>query len=433
MTRLHWPRRAALALALVVVSIAGTAAAQQVSPQVSPQFTREYQDGIDAYRLGQYAEARTHLRRAAELEPKLPGPHRWLAAVDLAEEKWDDCIANARRAIKLNPQSSEIVATRELHDQCRTAAGRTPFAGDFENGGALAVTSNASGATVSVNGLRYGVTPLAPRALAAGAIDVEVVKPGFLPRKLEVDILPRVVTDVEVTLEPDPKAVAAAEVKPAERPDATLPSTGWITLKVDVAGAAIRINGMDATADARGRYERPPGTYEVVVTAPGRERWRRRVRVARGQVSEVAVTLPSPDARRGPRIAGAAFVTGAAAMAGAGIALGVLSARANEDARDWWEIERTRPTPDILPIDQSARIAPIHTREEIAERADDADRYALYSAVAYGAAVVTLGAGIYFLVHDRSAERDGAPPPFAIAPVVGDREVGVHVRAEWGW
>src|SRR5687767_6090288 len=142
MTRLHWPRAAILAAALVVVSIAAPAAAQQVSPQ----FTREYQAGIDAYRLGQYAEARTHLRRAAEFEPKLPGPHRWLAAVDLAEEKWADCIANARRAIKLNPQSSEIVATRELHDQCRSAAGRTPFVGDFESGGAVAVTSNTAGA-----------------------------------------------------------------------------------------------------------------------------------------------------------------------------------------------------------------------------------------------------------------------------------------------
>jgi len=417
MTRSLHPRRLALAAVLVAVS------APALAQQPSPVFAREYQAGIDAYRLGKYAEARAHLTKAIDFEPKLPGPYRWLAAVDTAEEKWADCVVHARTAIKLNPQSSEIGATRELHDKCRSELGRTPFRGDFEGGGALAVTANVDGATVSVNGLRYGATPMAPRATAIGEIDLGVEKVGWLTQTVKVDILPGVVTDVQVVLVVDP-AAKKPEVAPEVKP--VVPTTGWIALDVDAPGAAVAINGMDVATDTRGRYERPPGTYEVLVTAPGRERWRRRVRVSRGQETRVHVTLDLPSKRRGARRIGIAFVSGAAAIAGAGVAFGLLGAQAREDARDWWEIERTRP-----PMADSSGFEPIHTREDIEDAVDRSDRWSLYSNIAYGTAAATLGVGIYFLIKARPEEREGRPAPFALAPVVGDGQVGVRTEVRW--
>lgn len=417
------PWRAALAAFAVVGAFAlhaGTAAAQ---PTISPQFTREYQAGIDAYRLGQYAEARVHLAKAADLEPTLPGPHRWLAAIDQAEQKWADCVTHARVAIKLNPQSSEIAATRQLHDECRTSLGKSTFIGDFEGGGALAVTSSATGATVSVNGLRYGSAPLAPRALAAGRIEIKVEKPGWIARTVEVDILPGVVTDVDVELEPDPAAQAAA---PDQHAPAPLPVTGWLKLDGDLAGATVLVNGVDATADASGRFERTPGTYEVIVTAPGRDRWRRRVRIARGQQTRATVELPSADARRSKRRIGVGVVLGGAVLAGAGATFAILAGQAHEEAGDWAEIERTRPNLS----DESLEHEPLHTRADIQDSIDRGDRWALISNVVYGAAAVSVGVGIYFLVGSRSDDRPGTPPPFAIAPV-GDRGVVVSKEIRW--
>jgi hypothetical protein len=415
------PWRALLAVLVVAgwLGPLGSPAAQTISPQ----FTREYQAGIDAYRLGQYGAARAHLARAVDLEPTLPGPHRWLAAIDQAEEKWADCVAHARTAIKLNPQSSEIAATRQIHDECRASLGKAPFS-EFEGGGALAVTSSATGAVVTVNGLRYGSAPLAPRALAAGRIEVKVDKPGWIARTVEVDILPGVVTDLDVALEPDPTVPVVA---PEETAKPALPTTGWLKLEGDLAGATVLVNGVDAAPDASGRYERTPGTYEVIVTAPGRDRWRRRVRIARGQQTRAQVELPSHDGRRGKRRIGIGAALGSIALAGAGATLAIVAGQAHEEAGDWAEIERTRP--DLSPA--SIEHAPLHTRAEIQDSIDRGDRWALISNVVYGAAAVSLGVGIYFLVSERSDDRPDQPAPFAIAPVSGDRGLVVSKEIRW--
>lgn len=173
----------------------------------SSTVTRTFQAGVDAYRLGKYDDARTQLEKAAALDPKLPGPHRFLAAVAQAQQRWPDCIAAARRALLLNPQSSEAGETRKLHDTCRSRDGRPAFRGELGDSAAIAVTATANGAgvngaTVKIAGLRYGGTPVDPRIIKPGAIQLDVEKVGFKPAHVAVDAVPGIVTDVEVTLEP---------------------------------------------------------------------------------------------------------------------------------------------------------------------------------------------------------------------------------------
>jgi hypothetical protein len=180
--------------ALVVLS--GIAAAQPPA-----KFTPEYQAGVDAFRLGKYGDARTHLEKARALAPKLPGPHRFLAAVAQAQSRWDDCIDSARHALALNPASSEVGETRKLHDACRMGAGRMPYRGAaLGEGAAIAVTANVDGATVRISGLTYGGTPLDPRPITAGAHEIEILKLGYKPIKVSIDALPGIVTDVAVEL-----------------------------------------------------------------------------------------------------------------------------------------------------------------------------------------------------------------------------------------
>jgi len=93
-------------LALACLLVAATAHAQNAD------LTKEFQAGIDAFRLGKYDEARAHLEKARDVDPKLPGPYRFLAAVAQAQGKWDDCIANARKALELPAVSGPLGVSR---------------------------------------------------------------------------------------------------------------------------------------------------------------------------------------------------------------------------------------------------------------------------------------------------------------------------------
>jgi tetratricopeptide (TPR) repeat protein len=187
-------------------------------PRVSAQLEREFQAGVDAFRLGKYDQARAHLEKAESLDPKLPGPHRFLAAVAKAQRRYADCITETRRALQLNPQSREAAGTRKLHDECRAADGRPPFRGELGDNAAIAITANVSGATVRIGSLRYGGTPVAPRLIKPGFHELEIEKAGWKPAHLAIDALPGIVTDVAVTLEPlAPKSPSAAAAPPVKR------------------------------------------------------------------------------------------------------------------------------------------------------------------------------------------------------------------------
>ncbi|HEX3761229.1 MAG TPA: tetratricopeptide repeat protein [Kofleriaceae bacterium] len=193
-------------LAACVGPFALTARADAVSAAV----TREFQAGVDAYRLGRFDDARAHLEKAQALDPRLPGPHRFLAAVAQAQHRWADCIAEARRALQLNPQSHEIADTRRLHDSCRESDGRPAYHGDLGDAAAIAVTANVSGATVRVGGLRYGGTPVAPRLIKPGPLRIDIEKAGWKPAHVSIDALPAIVTDIAVELAPLAPAPPAA-------------------------------------------------------------------------------------------------------------------------------------------------------------------------------------------------------------------------------
>ena len=185
---------------LAAVVALGLAAAPRAWA-VPAELSREFQAGVDAYRLGKYDDARVHLDKAQALDPRLPGPHRFLAAVAQAQHRWADCISETRRALQLNPRSQELSDTRKLHDDCRASDGRPAYRGELGDNAAIAVTANVTGATVRIAGLRYGGTPVEPRLIKPGAIQLDIDKPGYKPVRVAVEALPGIVTDVAVELE----------------------------------------------------------------------------------------------------------------------------------------------------------------------------------------------------------------------------------------
>jgi hypothetical protein len=189
-------------LSLGVAALAVGSATAVFADPVPARLGREFQAGVDAYRLGKYDDARAHLDKAQALDPSLPGPHRFLAAVAQAQHRWADCITEARRALQLNAHSQELADTRKLHDACREADGRPAYRGDLGEAAAIAVTANVSGATVRIAGLRYGGTPVAPRLIKPGVLDIDIEKPGWKPAHVTTEALPAIVTDIAIDLAP---------------------------------------------------------------------------------------------------------------------------------------------------------------------------------------------------------------------------------------
>lgn len=257
-------------MVVTLAALFGSAMAQ------SKPLEREFQAGVDAYRLGEYDEARTHLEKARALDPSLPGPHRFLAALAKAQERYGECVTHATKALELAPQSREAPDTRKLHEECRTADGRPPFRGTWAEGGALAVVAREQGSAafvqVRLDGKPIGSTPLAPRALAVGSYEVAVG-----PRVVRANISAGVVTDVEVELT----------------------ATGWLVLSRELLarpGLVLEIDGAPVTPAAR--IEAPVGPRRVKVAWKGAKAWTTTLEVAASAATEVR---PSSGDKKRPK------------------------------------------------------------------------------------------------------------------------------------
>jgi len=372
--------------------------------QPSADLTKEFQAGVDAFRLGKYDEARVHLEKARTIDPKLPGPYRFLAAVAKAQSKWTECIEDARKALELNPSSVETLDTRKVHDDCRVSAGRAPYRGpELVDSAAVAVTSNVPGATVKINSLTYGGTPMAPRPITAGKLAVEVEKRGWKPAKVEIDAPVGIVTDVDVELEADTSQQTVVEVgKGAEKP-----TKGWLVLPGE-------------------RIEMEPGTQVIERRAPGADVWRRRVRIVAGQDTKVEPMFVNTEEREGKERVGLYVLAGGGVLLATGFGFGLAGEHAANEAREIDRVEKARdPT---LPISQTGAVEPVHTRADFNAAVDRANRDALISDVAVGAGLVAVGIGAYY-IYRGAKERDDAPPPFALAPTRG----GAFIAKEIAW
>lgn len=379
----------------VAVVLALTSA---VAAQPSSDVTKEFQAGVDAFRLGKLDEAKAHLVKAKALDPKLPGPNRFLAAVAQAQQRWQDCIDLSRTAIELNPRSAEIGDTKKIHDECRIAAGRAPYRDELGESAAIAVVTSEAGATVKIGGLNYGGTSLAPRPIIAGTLEIDVEKPGWKPVHVTVNALAGLVTDVTLELEPDPNA---------QNPDVVVRPTASPTAGYLVVGdlPALTIDGQTATP-VNGRVELVPGTHVIEIERAAHDPWRRRVRISVGQATPIAPVFVETAVRERKEKLGIALVSGGAAITIFGFIATLRSSDASAEAREIDRLETSRP-----PAGQ-------FTRADFDDARDRANKWSLISNVAYGAGLAVIGVGaIYLYLGGR--ERSDLPPPFAVTPVVG--------------
>ena len=408
-------RRAALALLLV---------SHVASAQQNVELTKEFQAGVDAFRLGKFDEARAHLEKARGMDPKLPGPHRFLAAVAQAQSRWADCVDSAHAALELNPASSEAADTRKLYETCRISGGRTPLRQELGDSAAVAVTTNVPGATVKINGLTYGGTPLAPRPITAGSLDVEIEKPGWKPAKKTVNAIAGIVTDLNVDLEPDPNAQTPGDLDVAK---AAKLKIGYLV--IPTGNGTLTINEAVPPAvnpEHADRIELPAGTHVVELRQDGKDPWRRRVRISAGQKTVVRPDLVDTAERTSVEHRGFYILGAGGALLAGGFITAMLSRDAANEARDIVRVERSRDP--SRPLSETAPLAPVRTRDDLQDARDRHAKFAVISNALYVVGLATAGVGAYYLYKGARQRRD-VPPPFAIAPLEG----GAMIAKELAW
>ena len=164
------------------------------------------------------------------------------------------------------------------------------------NVGRLLVRSTPSGASVSVDGVDKGVTPLALRELANGTINVTIARPGYLPETRRV-----VITSARPARSLDVRLVAEAAAPPRPSTPATLgrppataaaaATTGALNVDSRPSGAAVTINGQPRGNTPLTITDLPPGEYQILMAMPGYRPFTTTVRVVAGERVRAAASL----------------------------------------------------------------------------------------------------------------------------------------------
>jgi hypothetical protein len=172
-----------------------------------------------------------------------------------------------------------------------------------EKAGRLLVRSSPSGATVSVDGVEKGVTPLALRDLEFGARSITIARRGYLPESRRIVITagrPSRSLDVKLSAASQPVAPKRADSVPA-RPgtSATIgkpaAATGALNIDSRPAGANVTINGKPSGKTPLTINDLPPGDYQILMTMPGYRNFATTVRVVAGERVRAAASLTAQE------------------------------------------------------------------------------------------------------------------------------------------
>jgi len=163
------------------------------------------------------------------------------------------------------------------------------------------VRSTPSGASVTVDGVAKGVTPLALRDLDVGTRDVTIARRGFITETRKVQITrarPSRSLDVRLsaaaTATPRPSTPATIGRPPAAT-TAAATTTGGLAVDSRPAGAAVSINGKPSGVTPLTINDLAPGDYRVVMTLPGYRDFATSVRVVAGERVRAAASLTAQE------------------------------------------------------------------------------------------------------------------------------------------
>jgi nucleoid-associated protein YgaU len=146
------------------------------------------------------------------------------------------------------------------------------------------VRSSPGGATVTVDGVERGTTPLVLRDLPLGARHVVVARRGYVSAERRITLSgDRPSRSIEVALAPVTRAAPPARPAP--------PTTASLVIESRPAGASVSIDGRPVGVTPLTIASVAPGRHTVVITADGMRPVTSTVTVKAGERARVAASL----------------------------------------------------------------------------------------------------------------------------------------------
>jgi hypothetical protein len=176
--------------------------------------------------------------------------------------------------------------------------------------GRLLVRSTPSGASVEVDGLARGVTPLALRDLDLGAREITVTRQGYVPEERRIVLTTaRPSRSVEVRMSTSatdgrsgataPTARSGAGTAPRPSTPASIGkppvSTGALAVESRPVGATVTVNGKPSGNTPLTLNDLPPGDYRVTLSLSGYREFATTVRVVAGERARAAARLTEQE------------------------------------------------------------------------------------------------------------------------------------------
>lgn len=160
--------------------------------------------------------------------------------------------------------------------------------------GRLLVRSNPSGASVTVDGVARGNTPLALRDLAFGTRDVTITRRGYLPENRKITISterPARTVDVRLSAAAAPKPIESAPRPSTPATFGKSATTGSLAIESRPSGASVTINGKPSGTTPLTINDLAPGEYRILMSMTGYRNLATTVRVVAGERARAAASL----------------------------------------------------------------------------------------------------------------------------------------------
>jgi translation initiation factor IF-2 len=209
----------------------------------------------------------------------------------------DAAVAPASEAPALSAPAPSAPAPLAPAPKAPTPAPKAPKAPEAQTSiGRLLVRSSPSGATVTVDGVTRGVTPLALRDVALGSRNVVVARRGYIAEDRRVVLTgARPSRSLEVRLSAE-AAKPPAPPRPSTpatlgRPAPATASTGTLDVDSRPPGASVTINGRPSGTTPLSLDKLDPGEYQVGLALPGYQPFSTTVRVVAGARARAAASL----------------------------------------------------------------------------------------------------------------------------------------------
>ncbi len=199
------------------------------------------------------------------------------------------------------PPPARRVAPEPSRSPTRAATGAAPRApspavpAPAARPGRILVRSTPAAATVRLNGVVRGKTPLALRALPYGTYRVAIESPGFLPAERDVTLSesePSGTATFELVVAggaPSPPRADVSTTAPAARP--VNPAEASIDLVSTPSGARAFVDDRLVGTTPMRVSGLPPGSHAIRIEQPGYGSWNGSVTAVAGRVTRLSVTL----------------------------------------------------------------------------------------------------------------------------------------------